>query len=744
MSSSSKKVTVGYRYYMGLHFGVCHGPVDALLNIEIGDRTAWTGSQTSSGQIYINKPKLFGGDKREGGIQGYLDVMMGGSTQGANDYLTSKEGTPQPAYRGMLGAVYRRGLISATNPYIKNWAFKVRRIVQGWGNDGTAWYSAKAQITLSSGDIAMNPAHIIYQCLTDPTWGMGHNAGLIDNTSFTTAADTFYAEGMGLCLPWTRQGSVESFMQVVMDHAGAALGQDRRTGLFVLRAIRTVTSPSSLPLFDPTNITTLDSFQRTSIAETVNEVTVTYVDSTIGKTASVTVQNLSNITAQGGVIAQTTDYSGLPTYALAVRVAERDLRVASTPLAKVKFKTNRSAYALLPGDAIRFSWPKLGIAEDVLRILKIDYGDLANGEMTIDAVEDIFALPSASYVQQQQTLWQAPSTTAVAPTYYDMYESTYRDLIVNLGQTLTDGVVATSGYVYAVAERSSGVNLNFDLYTKVGAADYALAAPGDWTPTGVLSADTTAVATSISLVSTSGLEWVEVGETALIGSEIVYVSAINADTGAVTIARGCVDTVPKAWVAGTRVWFPEVYVAVDPNEYTSSEVVSGKFVTVTTTEELAIGSAPVDSVIVVARQKKPYPPGKLRIAGLAFPTELIDTAISATWVHRDRILQADQIISEGAASIGPEAGTTYSIRLYNNDTSALLTSADGLSVLTYSGFPTLTGIYNLRLELWSTCNGIASYQKHAHVFYYENVFRLTLENASGHILTEDNYAIVTE
>lgn len=145
MGGKSKAQTTGYKYYMGLLMGWCHGPVDAILEIRGGDRTAWTGSQEASGAISIDAPKLFGGDEREGGIVGTLDVCMGESTQGVNSYLTAKIGAGRPAYRGLLTTVFRGGQITSNNPYIKPWAMRVRRILQGW-KGGSAWYSAKAQI----------------------------------------------------------------------------------------------------------------------------------------------------------------------------------------------------------------------------------------------------------------------------------------------------------------------------------------------------------------------------------------------------------------------------------------------------------------------------------------------------------------------------------------------------------------------------------------------------------------------
>jgi pimeloyl-ACP methyl ester carboxylesterase len=42
MGGSSKKQTVGYRYSLGAHLALCHGPVDAIREIRVDDRTAWS------------------------------------------------------------------------------------------------------------------------------------------------------------------------------------------------------------------------------------------------------------------------------------------------------------------------------------------------------------------------------------------------------------------------------------------------------------------------------------------------------------------------------------------------------------------------------------------------------------------------------------------------------------------------------------------------------------------------------
>jgi len=127
MGGSSKSQTVGYRYYLGMHLAICHGPVDSITEIQVGERQAWSGNLTASGRITVNMPELFGGEKREGGISGAIDAAFGQAAQMPSDYLVSKIGAPQPAYRGILSLILRQVYIAANNPYMKPWAVRVKR-----------------------------------------------------------------------------------------------------------------------------------------------------------------------------------------------------------------------------------------------------------------------------------------------------------------------------------------------------------------------------------------------------------------------------------------------------------------------------------------------------------------------------------------------------------------------------------------------------------------------------------------
>ncbi|WP_210879995.1 phage tail protein [Roseovarius autotrophicus] len=249
MGGRSKKQTVGFRYSLGMHLALCHGPVDAIREILVDGRTAWsvtTGGGVSGGgaavetplgavagmaamaaqagessatitlpgtlagvrvgrdyrlrlangisqaitlrgvtfdaasdvtswsvlpealsfaaqavevliatsdasnagagggRIRIEAPDLFGGEKREGGIVGDIDVLMGGPGQGQNDYLAAAINGDVPGYRGLCSLVLRQVYLGV-NPYLKPWAVRVTRVLTGEAG-AAQWYPEKAPI----------------------------------------------------------------------------------------------------------------------------------------------------------------------------------------------------------------------------------------------------------------------------------------------------------------------------------------------------------------------------------------------------------------------------------------------------------------------------------------------------------------------------------------------------------------------------------------------------------------------
>jgi hypothetical protein len=685
---SSSSQTIGYRYFFGIHMGLCRGPVDQLVAIKVGDRVAWTGNITGNASFKIAEPELFGGDKGEGGIVGWVDVMMGGSAQAVNTDLAAMLGGTVPAFRGVASLFYD-GQISSFNPYPKPWAVRVRRATAGW--DGTVWNSADAVISLESNAIrAMNPAHIVYEVLTNRDWGRGLSSSHLDLDAFGTAADTFLAEGLGLCLRWTRTDSIENFLMSVLDHAGAALYPDRTTGLLKLVPIRGGYDPDALPLFtrDTGLLSVLDD-DNASQTVAVNEVIVRYRRPQDNKDGQVRAQNLASIHAIGK-ISTSVDYPGLPTAALAARVAQRELRSGSGFIKRFKLRFDRRGYGIAPASLFRISDPTRGIANMVLRAGRIEEGATGDGAITITALQDVFGLGATAYVGAQDNQWTPPNTTPTAVATRRLLELNYRELARTVDPANLSGLAVTAGYLGIVALKPTSLSLSYTLLARVGGSgDYTERTPdGAFTPTGLLSGDLSVTGTSATVVSATDLALVEVGTAAVIDDEVIRVDSIDVDTGAITFGRGCADTVPKPHAAGSRIWFFENYAGADSTEYTSGSAIWARLLTNTSTGQLAEGSAGSDSLTMAQRQYRPYPPGNLTVNTEDYPAAITGD-LALTWSHRDRLTQADQLVDTDEGDIGPEAGVTYTVRIY-----------DGVTLeRTYSGISGTSQTYSNTDEL---------------------------------------------
>lgn len=143
MGGKSKKQTIGYKHYLGMHCVFCHGPIDGFVRVSSDERVAWTGTGTG-GTINIAADDLYGGESREGGFSGPVDIAMGGPAQGKNAYLLSKIGPNIPAYRGVAALIFK-DFYFGNNPYLKAISARGQRVFTG--QDGAPmWNVSKAAI----------------------------------------------------------------------------------------------------------------------------------------------------------------------------------------------------------------------------------------------------------------------------------------------------------------------------------------------------------------------------------------------------------------------------------------------------------------------------------------------------------------------------------------------------------------------------------------------------------------------
>lgn len=91
------------------------------------------------------------------------------------------------------------------------------------------------------------------------------------------------------------------------------------------------------------------------------------------------------------------EYKGVPTAELAQRLAQRDLRASSVNLRKFSITLDRRGRVIEPGSVFVVSDPSRGIPMTPVRAGSVQDGTLTNGEITINAVQDVFELPVQSW-----------------------------------------------------------------------------------------------------------------------------------------------------------------------------------------------------------------------------------------------------------------------------------------------------------------------------------------------------------
>lgn len=755
--SSGSDQTIGFRYFMGLHMAIAHGPVTRINQIYVAERSLDISPQTANATITVNKPQLMGGDEKEGGIVGDLDLEFGGPTQSQNIYLASQYGSNNtPSYRGVTCVVFREsndpsiqtsnyvssssgGYLTAISPYPKKWAFSVTDIPGGVFNP-----------TKQNINGGANGGHIIYDCLTNSDWGLGLPPTDLDVVSFTATTNTLYDEQFSLSMVYAQQSTMEDFVNQILTHINAVLYTNRKTGLFVLKLIRDDYNPNTLPIFDETNIASLVSFERPAFSEMVNEIVISYRRQNDFTDTTITAQDLSSIQAQEGVVSQTLSFAGIDNDTIASQIAQRELKQSSTPLARIRMIANREAWNVNPGDVIKLSWAAYGISEVVFRVGSVDYGSLESGLVGIDAVEDIFALPANTYLVPQDTGWQdevndpipAPTTRALELPFF-VIETTFLTEFIN-------ALVDDSALLQSIAEYPAIATVSFQLNTRISPMSYAVVAQGQFSPTAEL-VGTLDEQTKLSIPIQNfkgGLGEVVIGGYAYLNDEVLRVDSVDLTNNLLNVGRGYLDSVPRSHAAGSIIYFADSNSAVDPTVYSESDIVDAKVLTQTSIGTLPLASAATDTVVMSARRNRPYNGAQIRIGGLYFPAALIDQiSVVVTWTYQDR---TQQLTAAGQdwyeISLGsPEIGTTYTIRYYDEAGPTLLFTESGITGKQSSftpDIPTSTTI-TMRVEVEAVRDGILSYKLYSHTFDYTRPLAIrTLPNSDVRVLPNTDRRIL--
>ena len=581
--------------------------------------------------------------------------------------VTTSTARISPSYPGLCYAVFQQFYVG-TSSYPKPIDFVIRRcpdpLAQG------------ASVANLNGDA--NPILLVYELLTNNDYGLGILPARLDVSSFQHAALTCASEDLGVSFIFDSEATADEIIGEILRHADGVLYTDPATGLWTVKLARADYDPTTIPVL------TVDSgnqieFSRASWMETYNKVLIDFTDqkSNFNK-RSMPAYDAANYAITGTERIETFQFMGITRASVASLVAVRVLKTMCYPLGKLTIKADRSAWNWRIGGVFKTTWAPLGISNLVFRIIRIAYGEVAQGEITIDAVEDIFGIGLAAFQAPPDSGWVNPIGTPGVAAFERLEEAPY--------WFSKDGI-----RVFGLLGRQDPTETSYDVYQNFGAGDSQTATIIDFCPVGhlILPYPAATVARDPSgftidqggsdldqLESLNETDFLAGVNLAIIDNEIVAWKTVTvAGTTYVVsdVLRGQLNTVPADHGVGALVWFlTEVSEGGDGflqnPAYGADLNVQAKFLPTNNAGQLPIAQAPQLSLQTRSRYLRPYAPGNLRINGNPYGTRppTIRGDVTLTWSSRNRLTQTtgNRMIPQDQGDIAGESGQSYNLDIY--------------------------------------------------------------------------------
>lgn len=659
---SSKKTVIGYRYFMGIQLGICHGPDVILREVKFGDEVAWSGLSTG-GAINIDKPSLFGGDGNgNGGVSGTLRFFPGSWTQTASEYLVSKVGAQLVSpIRGVAYAVMEGMYIgNSSNPAA------VSFVASRFSKSPDDRYTELEQIGLDS-----NPAFFVYELITNGLYGADLGYTSIDVPSFIAAAQTLHGEGMGISAVIDASTTAGDVIDDVMRVIQGSLITDPATGALKLKLIRADYDSNDLPLLDASCVKNLSGFTRGSLETAITEVKLKYtsIDDDFSERTVIAQNNALRI-HKGDSDGQVVSMPMVSTRELAAKIVMREIGVASVPLATCVAECNRGPVHTEIGDVIRLTWPAEKIENLVMRVTEVDLGDPQNGAVRLTLVQDVFGVFMSAYADGSERVWTKPTFAPSDVTRFDVVDA---PVILTANQSTGSLLVAAEKPGVAMDYRLLAKGVAEGGFVDAGSMPFTplftttSAMPASWSSTSLILSGPASELESHSLEEVKkGLGLMLVSSTA--GKEwICYQSAVVGNSSTVTVGqvqRGLFGTVPLAHPAGARVWAVSEGYGVTDWQYVKNESVSYQMLTRTQTGSLAAADAALRTYSAAGANAAPWPPGRVKVNNTDGGQISASTA-KLTWRKRDGALPAVLFYSD---DVSQATDATYKVVVKSGST----------------------------------------------------------------------------
>ena len=676
---SSKRVTVGYRYFLGLDLALCMGPGVVLREIFVDDKSAWSGTagpgKTSITGIELN----LGGYKKGGFFRSNAEFYSGEfnlTDQPVDTYLESQVGSGNvPAYLGACRLVLTKAELGESAS-LKKMSFLLENYTDSLGlpNNGKVGED-------------MNPAEAIYQIMTNSWRGMGVAATDIDTASLVEIGTTLHTEENGVSVVVTAETNGSNLIQEILRQIDGVAYQDPETGKITFDLIREDYVVDDLPVYDEDDIVKIINFSRTSWDEVISQVKISYSSRESDSSRVAISQDMAIAGMIGRLRSTTLSMPFCYEPPLANKIASRERGQLSVPLFRMSIEFNRRAHTLRPGMVFKLSWQEFGISELVLRVQKFDFGQLTKGRIVAECLQDIFAVDDVVFSDPASSSWVAPVVEPQDISSFEILEMP-RFFAQKIEFPKSDGEVA----VLPVPLNPGGASSGFDLLKGVSTGDLEIREPEEaiYPPTGTLVSDynisagfSTGRDTNIgftlenvngTFIPADDLASVRTGEAGLLyvnGEWMSFESLTDNLDGTFTfnnIQRGLLGSSPKTHISGENVLqiVPEHFGlgTLDLNEddtlyYKLLDRV-GSFVR--EENEVSENSQVLNDYVA----NRPLRPRNLQLDGNRNTPFLIDDSVDhdLTWIASDRNVTLITLENDPAET--PDQAETYDVDVVIN------------------------------------------------------------------------------
>ena len=711
---SYQRFIKGYRYYVGLQMALCQGQVDAVHKVWIGDRLVFDGTLTHEQTVEIDEPELFGGEEQgTGGVIGTLRLHDGRNSQAVNAYLSSFQTPNQPAYRGTAYVVWGGGY-AGTSTSIQAWSFEVSRYPDNLSLTGSE-HIVNCENPNNTGGFDANPMEVLYEVMTSDEL-IGLPTTVVNTTNMKAVGEKLYEEGYGYSGLIERPTDGPEVIKYIMELIDGVVRENKVTGLIEVKLNRDDYDPLLIPEITNANLLRLSEESRQSWEGTTNEFRVAYDDRQIEfKPTYASDHDVANQQMQGGEqVATEKKYPGCVSEALALRIAARELRFLSYPLAKATFYVNREFYDIAPGDVVAWTDTARGYTRLPMRVLEWSEASLVKGEIKLVTVQDVYSTDTGFFGAFGPSKWSFPVQNAEPiPTDESVVEEAPkaiadRDSVT----TATDG--SPSYNRLWVGGRQQAQENKINIFTRyasttptgafvnegevyglflIGSLNASLSS-GDANPTTsiVVDASPDGVAQIVSQFAQNTVGAAELGQQLTnmvkINNEYMLVTSISSAGSQVTLQtvyRGVMDSAPQNHAATDSVFFLSVSMGMTTVEIPQTYIVQVELLAQSRDDVVTISEAPTITLTMSNRHLRPYPPVRMDLNGTRFPSSVsIDVAQTSTVfgfdvdIYRRDYRTTDEIASLTGDDTGVLSSTEQRIIVVNDPTgtpTTLYTSA---------------------------------------------------------------------